>query len=52
MPDLMSGGSVTFDYQLTDDTFTLILKPGQLIIPGVEEEDEYTEVRYKMSRLE
>jgi len=52
MPDLMSGGSVTFDYQLTDDTFTLVLKPGQLIIPGVEEDVEYTEVRYKMRRME
>jgi hypothetical protein len=52
MPDLMSGGSVTFDYQLTDDTFTLILKPGQLIIPGVEVNVEYTEQQYKMRRLE
>jgi hypothetical protein len=52
MPDLMSGGSVTFDYQLTDDTFTLVLKPGQLIIPGVELDVEYTEERYIMKRLE
>jgi hypothetical protein len=52
MPDLMSGGSVTFDYQLTDDTFTLVLRPGRLIIPGVEVKAEYTEERYKMRRLE
>jgi len=51
-PNLMSGGSVTFDYQLTDDTFTLVLKPGQLIVPGIELDTEYTEERYKMRRLE
>lgn len=52
MPNIMSGGSVTFDYQLDGDTLTLVFKPGRLVIPGIELAVVYTEERYKLRRLE
>jgi hypothetical protein len=52
MPNIMSGGSVRFDYQLEDDTLTLVLKPGGLVIPGIKVNTDYTEERYKLKRLE
>lgn len=52
IPNLMSGGSVSFDYKLADDTLTLVFKPGRLVIPGIEPNTDYTEERYKMRRLE
>jgi hypothetical protein len=52
VPNLMSGGSVSFDYQLEDDTLTLVFKPGRLVIPGVEPDTDYAEERFRMRRLE
>ena len=51
-PNMMSGGSVTFDYELTKDTFTLINKPGRQVIPEREQNSEFTEARWKLKRLE
>jgi hypothetical protein len=52
MPNIMSGGSVRFDYQLEGDALTLVLKPGGLVIPGIKVNTDYTEERYKLRRLE
>jgi hypothetical protein len=52
MPNIMSGGSVRFDYRLEGDALTLVLKPGRLVIPGIKVNVDYTEERYKLKRLE
>jgi hypothetical protein len=52
MPNLMSGGSVSFDYQMEGDTLTLILKPGRLVIPGIKLDIDNTEEIYRLRRLE
>ena len=52
MPNIMSGGSVRFNYQLEGDALTLVLKPGGLVIPGIKVNVDYTEERYKLRRLE
>ncbi len=52
MPNIMSGGSVSFDYQLEGDILTLVLKPGRLVIPGIELNADYTEERFRLKRLE
>ena len=52
MPNIMSGGSVSFDYQLEADALTLIFQPGRLVIPGIELETDYAEERFKLRRLE
>lgn len=52
MPNIMSGGSVSFDYQLEADTLTLIFKPGRLVIRGIELAVDYSEERFKLRRLE
>jgi len=53
MPNLMAGGSVTFDSQLQGDTLMLTVKPGSLVIPNYEQApSQVTETRYKLKRLE
>ena len=51
-PNLMSGGSVSFDCQLEGDTLTYSLTPNQVNIPGIEYAPEFTEIRHKLRRLE
>lgn len=52
MPNIMSGGLVSFDYHLEADTLTLVFKPGRLVIPGIKLETDYAEERFKLRRLE
>ncbi len=51
-PNLMSGGSVSFDCQLEGDTLTYSIKPDRVNIPGIEYTPEFTEIRHKLRRLE
>jgi hypothetical protein len=51
-PNLMSGGSISFDCQLEGDTLTYSYKPDQVNIPGMEVSLPFTEIRHKLSRLE
>jgi hypothetical protein len=51
-PNLMSGGSISFMYQLADNSLSLVLRPGQVIVPGIEFKLEADEIRYKLKRLE
>ena len=51
-PNFMSGGSISYGFQLEGDSLSLILKPDQLIIPGMKITLPFTEARYKLKRLE
>ena len=52
MPNMMSGGSVGFDYRLEEDTLTLLFKPDSLVIPGIKLAADLAEERYTLKRLE
>ena len=52
MPNMMSGGSVGFDYRLEGDTLTLLFKPDMLVIPGIKLAADISEERYTLKRLE
>ena len=51
-PNFMSGGSISYEFQLEGDSLSLILKPDHLIIPGMKVTLPFTEARYKLKRLE
>ncbi len=51
-PNYMSGGSNTLEHRLEGDTLWLIQAAGNVVIPGVEFNRQFTEVTRKLRRLE